>query len=161
MRQTTDLNNIRCKLGVAARVREKTKCKSFQDLPKPKNCDEIVAAVAAATQISKESDQLGLTFGGYIKQLSMLKLAEAIKQRNCDDKEDAEEFRWLFETFWTPHVTSVTAKRQRLNTLNKREELPLSEDLQTYSKFLRNSIPKESNIDLLSRLCLSFFCPFQ
>jgi len=38
---------------------------------------------------------------------------------------------------WTNNVAAIASKRQKLNTLNKSQELPLDRDLDTLNKLLK------------------------
>lgn len=164
IRRPSDLTPIRTKLRTIARllyhVREEVglDCKwSIQDVLKPERFKQLTAA---AIVLSNKNDQLGLTIGGYVKQLLMLKLAESVMNRNTESEEEAKRFQFLYDTYWLCNVTSVAGKQQRHKKINTQEEIPLTGDLNTLSKYLKEQIMIESDKSSLRKLCLSFLILF-
>jgi len=78
-----------------------------------------------------DNKQIGLTMGRYLKQLNLIKHSFAMKAKDSQMKEDCDDFWGHMKQKWTNHVAAIASKRQKLNTLNKSQELPLDRDLDT------------------------------
>ena len=77
-------------LSIKKALIDKTgKEKPSDGFPKPQYYDMIVDVVL---EIRQQSKQMVLTFGHYLKQLCLISIAEAIKQRNKEFKSHTEEF---------------------------------------------------------------------
>lgn len=164
IRRHNDLTPIRTKLRTVARIlyharqKEGGNCKwTMNDMLKP---ERFKALTTAANVLADKNDQLGLTVGSYIKQLLMLKLAEAIMIRDIESEEEAKRFQFLYDTYWLSNVTSVAGKQQRHKKINKQDEIPLTSDLHLLSEDLRQRIAKSSDIIDLRKLCLAFLILF-
>jgi len=64
-----------------------------------------------------DNPQIGLTMGGYLKQLNIIKHSFAMKAKDSQMKEDCDDFLWCMKHKWTNHVAVIAPKRQKLNTL--------------------------------------------
>jgi len=64
-----------------------------------------------------DNPQIGLTMGGYLKQLNIIKRSFAMKAKDSQMKEDCDDFSWCMKHKWTNHVAAIALKRQKLNTL--------------------------------------------
>ncbi|XP_052230128.1 uncharacterized protein LOC127844152 isoform X2 [Dreissena polymorpha] len=84
------------------------------------------------------SSQLGLNLGHYIKQVSLLKSSMCLRRQDCRRKKD--EFTEMFDAEWKGKVSSVANRSKRLKAMNKRCELPSTEDLVSLKKFLVEEI---------------------
>ncbi|WAR09760.1 MYLK-like protein [Mya arenaria] len=86
------------------------------------------------------SSQLGLNLGHYIKQVSLLKSSMCLRKQNCGRKKEANEFTEMFDAEWKGKVSSVANRSKRLKAMNKRCELPSTEDLVSLKKILVEEI---------------------
>ncbi|KAH3729262.1 hypothetical protein DPMN_055229 [Dreissena polymorpha] len=86
------------------------------------------------------SSQLGLNLGHYIKQVSLLKSSMCLRRQDCRRKKEANEFTEMFDAEWKGKVSSVANRSKRLKAMNKRCELPSTEDLVSLKKFLVEEI---------------------
>jgi len=143
--RNSDINNIRNKLRSVARLlkglREKTE--TFHNLSTyidPKYYDSFVEVVRDLG--SKTSSQLALTLGHYIKQLTHLHIAAAVKSADEEAECRGESFLKLYRGSWGMVVASAAAKRQRLSNLNESTPLPTTQDLVTLTAFLKEKICK-------------------
>lgn len=143
-RRLADINNIRNKLRSLARLVKnlheicpKMKTSKITDFIVPQHYDNVVNA---ARQLALESPQLGLAIGHYVKQVTLHKVALAIKSENLVDLKHAENFDRLYNASWSESVASLSSRRQKLRQLNKPVELPLTEDVKTVGEFLESSI---------------------
>lgn len=153
----SDLNNIRSKLRSIAKLYICLK----EVLPNKKGMSSMIdpscyeSFVQTVRKSMSKSKQLAFTLGIYIKQLTLLKIAEAIKESNRREKENAEEFLQVYSATWNSRVSSAVAKQQRLATLSRVPELPLEEDLVILNKFIEEEIGKTEDIVRLKKLVLS------
>lgn len=113
------------------------------------------SCVRAANIIARKNSQLGLTIGNYVRNLVLLKISAAIKEGKQETKLECEEFQFLYDTQWNSTVSSTAGRRQRLNQLNSSQQLPLTEDLETFSKFLYREIASEKDPLRSAKLCLT------
>ena len=156
-RRPTDLNVIRTKMRSIARlllkVREITRTKlSLSDYLKPQYFDAFVEAA----KILSKSPRLGLCLGHYLRTLILLKISGGIVSGVKEEREEADDFKHLFEAHWSARVASVAGRRQKLRRLNASEDLPLTEDLVRLSEFNKNIIETEyDNLNKLSKYCLA------
>ncbi|XP_052812935.1 uncharacterized protein LOC128240355 isoform X3 [Mya arenaria] len=86
------------------------------------------------------SSQLGLNLGHYIKQVSLLKSSMCLRRQDCGRKIEANEFTEMFDAEWKGKVSSVANRSKRLKAMNKRCELPSTEDLVSLKKYLVEEI---------------------
>ncbi|WAR28263.1 KT5AA-like protein [Mya arenaria] len=86
------------------------------------------------------SSQLGLNLGHYIKQVSLLKSSMCLRRQDCGRKKEANEFTEMFDAEWKGKVSSVANRSKRLKAMNKRCELPSTEDLVSLKKILVEEI---------------------
>ena len=150
-----EVNNIRNKLRSIARMVLKLRETGEGDLInmiKPQVYERFVSTVR---QMALQSDQLGLTLGIYVKQLSLLKIADCIAAGNRDGKQDAEDFLQLYNASWVQRVSSHIGRRQRLKKLNKSHDLPIEEDLRKLTRFLESEIKSTVDVQRLKMLTLS------
>lgn len=150
-----DKNNIRNKIRSIARLViecAKDNKLSLSDILTPAMYNRAVEAVRT---LAKESDQLGLALTIYVKQLTLLKIAEAISSSNTLQKVEAEEFLQLYNASWTNRVSAHIGRRQRMEKLSKTKELPLEEDLITFSRFLSAEMKTCKDDQRLKKVVLS------
>lgn len=157
-RRTTDLNNVKTKLRSVARLvtRIRTNTGTTLDLNgylSPKHFSNVVKA---SKDLAAVSPQLTIALGHYVRSAVLLKLSFAIGSENMQMRREAEDFKTLMEAHWKSQVSTVTRRRQKLRHLNKDDELPDTEDLVTFSQYLKNKIQSASTGEEdMAKLCLA------
>ena len=116
----------------------------------------------AARGLTVKSPQLGMAIGNYIKQLNLYAITEARKTGDTQRRDLAQDFIYLQESSLTNYVSSVAGKRQRLASMNVRQDLPLSTDINSFSQYLRQQIQNYQTLTelILSLTCLAFLVLF-
>lgn len=165
-RRVTDLNNLRTKLRTLGRLLVKAKELSsnviitLEQLIRPQSFELLIEA---AKLLCVNNNQMALTVGNYIQRLNLLKLSKAIRLEDEKVQTEGEQFKYLYQCHWNSRITAVAAKKQKLSTLNRSEELPLKKDLQLLGQHMREKIRYfESKGDLseLSKHCLALLIVF-
>lgn len=156
----SDINNIRTKLRSIARLllllQDKSQAThSLNKYFQPQYYDTFVNSV---NDMARDSPQLGLTLGHYVKQLCHLNVAEAIKVRDVETETAGEQFLKLYAASWSPTVAAATGKRQRLNKINTEQLLPITEDLVKLTAYIKEQIGSQllslSDRTWLVKLCV-------
>ena len=109
------------------------------------------------------NDQMGLTIGGYVKKLILLKISSAIMHDNQDKQKEAEKFRYLFDAHFTSEVSAVAGKRQKLRRLNKPEDLPEESDMSALNAYVKKQIldsTADQDTVRLSKVVLAYLILF-
>lgn len=139
-----DEDNVRTKMRALARLLMKlNEGKTFREnlsfYISPRQFKVVVQAVK---ELYKEanSPQLGLTLGHYIKQVSLLKGSVALQLEDRKMKNEANDFMELYRALWISNVASVADRSKRLNALNRRCNLPCTEDLVRLKEDLEKKI---------------------
>ncbi|KAF6021231.1 hypothetical protein EB796_020465 [Bugula neritina] len=123
---TAELNLIRGKLRFMARLFIKVQnCCRVNTVSEMLDCKHFDHLLCAAREMSMDNTQIGLTMGGFLKQLNIIKRSFAMKAKDSQMKEDCDDFLWHMKQKWTNYVAAIASKRQKLKTLNKPQELPL------------------------------------
>lgn len=147
-RRPNVLNPIRQKLRAVANVL--SKCSKIN--PDIENMSQLLIPanfrtfMSACQDVSMTNDQMGLTVGGYIRQLLLLKISAAIQCDNADLQRETEQFRFLMDAHFLSEVSAAAGKRQRLKRINKPEELPLQQDMYKLADYLKSEILKVKKI---------------
>jgi hypothetical protein len=113
---------------------------SLDSLLEPRNFD-LVVNVAKQMSTDKETPALnvGRTIGNLLRKVCDAKYCLALRNSDCDRKESATNFRKLVDTEWNTRVNRVAIRRQNRQKREKMHVIPLTEDLQTFRKYiLRN-----------------------
>lgn len=161
LRRPNCLNPIRQKLRGSANVLAKSQdidksINTMSDLFKPSNFETFLTACRG---IAANNDQMGLTIGGYIKQLLLLKISTAIQNDQPDSQRETEQFRFLMDAHFLSVVSSVAGKRQRMKKISRPDELPLHGDMNKLAVYLKKEISKISDpkqSPRLSKLVLAY-----
>lgn len=161
IRRPHDITPVRTKVRTVARllmlVKQYDDKLSMTELLKPQHFEELVRA---GSNLAKQNPQIGLTIGGYIKQLMLLKISEAIKTNDFQKEEETKKFQYLFDAHWNSAITSVANKQQRYQRINIQHELPLTSDLRDFSEWLKTQILKETEVERLRKLIMTYLILF-
>lgn len=161
------MNNIRTKVRAVARLAKQLQ---HDDVPYTPLAEYFVPAKYnevrdAVNGLSRDSPQLGLALGHYVKQLCKHKIAKGIID-DCEDvTKEAENFEKLYNDSWSFTVSARAARRQKLAKLNKVQQLPSTEDLQTVTLYLESEMKKEvensdHDVQTLTKLTLTSLIVF-
>lgn len=157
---TVEMNGIRTKLRSIARLLAAAQLfdKSIRDIDSFLRPVNFHTLISASRKLAADSPQIGIALGGYVKQLNLIAITEAITRGEQGRRKLGEDFLYIFNAQWQYSVSAVSAKRQKLAALNKLEELPLAEDVERLSKSLRADIAnyKSHSGPFLTKLCLAF-----
>lgn len=154
--RSRDINLIRTKIRSIARLVIELEQQTGRTLSRigdyltPRHYDLVTSCVRALGE--KRSPQLALTLGHYVKQLTLLKIAESIKQEKKAMLVDAENFLRLFNASWCQTVSSSTSRIQRLRKLQKTVELPTADDIVKLSQFIRDETLEATHNEDVQRL---------
>ena len=101
---------------------------------------------------------MGLTIGGYIKKIVLLKISTAIVEDSSNMQREAEQFRYLFDAHFTSQVSAVAGKKQQLKRIDMPEDLPLFEDMQVLGTYIKKQISQIAKNETvrLSKLILAY-----
>ena len=139
-----DKNNVSTKLRAVARVLIKLNEKTKNDchltsyiIPK-----YFMLVVNTVRDMGKDSPNLALTLGHYIKQICQLKQSLAIQSEAKKDQEDAAAFNVLLSAHWNSYVAAVSLRRLKLRTLNKSIELPKTSDMVKLKDYLDSEMER-------------------
>lgn len=165
MRRPNAFNVIRQKLRATANILAEARkieadIRTMSDLLTPKHFN---SAMGACRAISKKNEQMGLTIGGYLKHVILLKISAAIQTSSSDLQQEAEQFRYLMDAHFLSEVSAVAGKRQRLKRITKQEELPLHTDMNKLSDYLKDEIQKlvdPTDSLRLSKLAMAYLTLF-
>ncbi|ESO97595.1 hypothetical protein LOTGIDRAFT_228230 [Lottia gigantea] len=140
-----DKDNIRTKVRSVGRLLRKLNEKKFRDLPLNSYiCGrEFSTVVNTVKELSIEcnSPNLALTLGHYLKQICLLKISLSIEKGDDPSlKQEASDFQQLYNAHWNCRVSAVVLRRLRLRQINKKIELPSTEDLVTLKSFLTTEL---------------------
>ncbi|KAJ8302560.1 hypothetical protein KUTeg_018956 [Tegillarca granosa] len=135
-----DSDNIRTKMRSVARLL--LKLNENKLVPQPL-CSYICPrefrnTVRAVKELSREVDspKLALNLGNYIKQICLLKASLGLEQENGQKRQEAKDFKEHFDAHWGTRVSSVANRSMRLKTMNKKIDIPLTEDLLKCTDYL-------------------------
>lgn len=141
-----DQDNIRTKMRSVARLLQKLNENKLRSLPLSDFISgrEFMNVVTAVKELSLEanSPNLALTLGHYVKQICLLKVSSGIMTEDMRKKEDANNFKELYAAHWNSKVSCVASRRMRLRCLNKKEEIPQTEDLVKLKEYLETGIKR-------------------
>ncbi|KAJ8317221.1 hypothetical protein KUTeg_005125, partial [Tegillarca granosa] len=139
-----DSDNIRTKMRSVARLL--LKLNENKLVPQPL-CSYICPrefrnTVRAVKELSREVDspKLALNLGNYIKQICLLKASLGLEQENGQKRQEAKDFKEHFDAHWGTRVSSVANRSMRLKTMNKKIDIPLTEDLLKCTDYLIKEI---------------------
>ena len=137
-----DKNNVRTKVRAVTRLlvqlnQETKQNVDLQTYISPKYFPMVVKTVK---KMGLSSPQLALTMGHYLKCLSQLKKSLAMRNQDTILKTEAEEFDIDYNAHWNNYVSAAALRRQKLLSLNKPIELPLTSDLVALKEFLDERI---------------------
>ena len=151
-----DINGIRTKIRSIARLVLELEHETgltgsrISDFLSPEHYDEVARCVKRLGE--KRSPQLALALGHYVKQVNLLKIAEAIKQSKNKALADAENFARSYEASWCNTVASATSRTQRLRKMQKSIELPTAGDITLLSSFIQKETKEATHNADLERL---------
>ena len=133
-----DKDNIRTKLRAVARLLSSLNEKTGEngDLSSYTTPNHFMLVVNTVREMGKESPQLALTLGHYVKQIIELKHSLGLRTSDTKMQSDAAAFSVLFSAHWNSYVAAVTLRRMKLRTLNKTIELPKTEDMVKLKEYL-------------------------
>jgi len=143
-----DQDNVRTKMRCVARLLMKlNEQKMFQQ---PLNffvsAQEFMNVTKAVKEVSREScsPQLAVCLGGYIQQISLLKGSLGRRQEDKRKQEETKAFQEEFAAHWNSKVTAVANRTKRLKNLNKRQEIPATDDLVKLKDYLVSQINQKT-----------------
>ena len=100
--------------------------------------------IAACNNITAKNNQMGLTIGGYMKKLILLKTSSAIISEDGQLQNEAEKFRYLFDAHFTSQVSAVAGRKLRLKRLDRPEDLPEFTDMSILASHCKEEMRKAS-----------------
>lgn len=160
IRRPTAFNPIRQKLRALANCVSQANSldpgiESMTHLISPKKFNVFIKV---CTNIANTNNQMGLTIGGYIKKIVLLKISTAIVEDSSNMQREAEQFRYLFDAHFTSQVSAVARKKQRLKRIDMPEDLPLFEDMQVLGTYIKKQISQIAKNETvrLSKLILAY-----
>ena len=109
----------------------------LSDMLRPWMLDHVVEAVDALTS---RSSQLGKQLTCFVKEVARLKVGLGTKLENSLGGEmvhEAETFLKLYDASWSRQVLRRVDRKIKVRRLAQREELPLSEDVNSISVWLK------------------------
>ena len=123
---------------------------------KPERFNDIVDAVKQVVRVSDETSLNGVIMfdkpetakklGQLVKRLAEFKQGQAIKERNSGDRQDATDFLTLYSTEWKDVIGSIACQTTKERRYNKKDMLPLTEDLVKLRRYCDKMIIKQSNL---------------
>jgi len=90
--------------------------------------------------MSKNNTQIGLTMGGYLKQLNSVKNSFARKAKNSQTKEECDDFLWHMKKKDNLCGSNCIQEATVGHILNKSQELSLDRDFDTLTNFLKKKL---------------------
>ncbi|XP_060570745.1 uncharacterized protein LOC132729023 [Ruditapes philippinarum] len=135
-----DKDNIRTKMRCVASLLNKLNTKKL--LPQPLNnfisAQEFINVVNAVKELSRErnSPQFAVCVGGYLKHICLLKKSLGRRQEDRRKREEAQAFDEEFAAHWNSKVSAVANRTKRLRSLNKKQDIPATEDLVKLKDYL-------------------------
>ncbi|KAJ8315158.1 hypothetical protein KUTeg_007308 [Tegillarca granosa] len=139
-----DQDNIRTKMRSIARLLSKLNEKKLRDVPLSNYIcgKEFMNVVATVKLLSRESNSpnLATNLGHYLKQIALLKGSLGLQKDDATKYEEAKVFQELYTTHWNSKVSAVANRTKRLRCINKKEELPSTEDLVKLKEYLMKEI---------------------
>ncbi|XP_063400627.1 uncharacterized protein LOC134685111 isoform X2 [Mytilus trossulus] len=120
---------------------------------RPENFNLFVAAVKTIVKVSEEKTLNGVDMfmkpelakkaGQIIRKLSEHHLGAMVTQRNREGREDIADFLFLIETQWTDKIGSQAHQSSKERTFNKKEVLPLTQDIMKLATHQNAKIPEK------------------
>ena len=98
----------------------------------------------ACNNITAKNNQMGLTIGGYMKKLILLKTSSAIISEDGQLQNEAEKFRYLFDAHFTSQVSAVAGRKLRLKRSDRPEDLPEFADMSILASHCKEEMRKAS-----------------
>lgn len=137
-----DSDNIRTKMRSVARLLMKLNENKLVPQPLcfficPREFRNIVRAVK---ELSREVDspKLALNLGNYLKQISLLKISLGIEHEDLQKRQEAKDFKEHY-TLGNQGI-KCSQSHYHLKALNKKIDIPLTEDLLKCTDYLKNEI---------------------
>ena len=108
---------------------------TMEELIKPANFQALVAAVKTI-----KSPNGRLKVGYHLHRMAQILRGRAIMQGKRELRECAEDFITLYTDEWKARISSATLRHMYDQKLNRRDEIPLTEDLVKLSKVIKDDI---------------------
>lgn len=106
-------------------------------LLRPENFDTVVSATKALVRYEQgENLSFGPHIGYYISDALGCKEGTALRTNDYACREEARNFKRLFETEWNARVNAVSRKRKAHLDMSKKNDIPLTEDLVKFKVYL-------------------------
>lgn len=149
-RRRKDVDNIRTKLRTVGRLLKVLNAgmldhRPLSDFLSGPNFHKVVTGVKELA-LQSDSPNIALILGHYLKQINLLKLSLGIrcsvKAKSLQMKDEANDFKLLYEAHWNSKVSCVANRRKRLRQINKEDVMPMTEDLVTLRTFLISEMKK-------------------
>ncbi len=139
-----DKDNVSTKLRAVARLVSSLNESTNQvcDLSSYITPNYFMLVVKTVREMGKESPQLAMTLGHYVKQIIELKQSLGLRTYDTKAQSDAAAFGVLFSAHWNSYVAAVTLRRMKLRTLNKKIQLPKTTDMVKLKEYLDFQIGK-------------------
>lgn len=147
--RSKDQNNISNKMRTLARLLKKLNSDSL--FPQPLSnyicAQKFKNVVSAVKELHEEtgSSQLVLCLGNILKQVSLMKVGIGLQTSDLRKREEAKEFTEMFSAQWKGKVSGVANRSKGLKALNKRCEIPATEDLVSLKNCLVEEIKIKTN----------------
>ena len=112
----------------------------LSDMLRPRMFDHVVEAVDALTS---RSSQLGKQLTYFVKEVARLKVGLGTRLENSLGEKmvhKAEKFLKLYDASWSRQVLRRADRKIKVRRLAQREELPLSEDVNNISVWLKKTL---------------------
>jgi hypothetical protein len=132
------------RIGIQAR---ETKADiNLHNLLVPANFDMVVNI---AKKLSTEKDvpalNVGKSVGHLLSSVCQSKYCASLRTGDQQGKDDANDFKKLIEAEWNSRVNRAAVRRINKEKRTKMPAIPLTEDLQTFRKFLIKGIQQHSD----------------
>lgn len=139
-----DLDNIRTKVRTVGRLLSQLNENRTEALPLEKFISgthfTYVVNATKALALKTNSPQIALVLGHYMKHSALLKISLGIQNAFVEMQNEGRDFQILYQAHWNNQVSCVAKRRQRLRTLNKPAEIPVTDDLVTLKNWLQKEL---------------------
>ena len=144
-RRNSDMWMIRTKVRMLGRMVAEVQGRTspaylLSDMLHPRIFDHVVEAVDALTN---QSPQLGKQLPCFVKEVARLKVGLGTRLENSLGEEmvhEAEKFLKLYDASWSRQVLRRADRKIKVRRLAQPKELPLSEDVNNISVWLKKTL---------------------
>lgn len=145
-------SEVRYRLRLLARLKRKLRDRNashgldMSSYIKPENYDMFLESTKDLVGVCDERSlngvkmfkkpEMGKKIGHLIKRMANFKIGKAIRERDTISRQEATDFLTLHEVEWTEKVSSIAHQTTKEKRFNKKDMLPVTEDLISLQKFL-------------------------